>query len=56
MIHTELRIVLDSLEPPTGRAFVDGRDPWTFVGWLELMQALERFEEDQAAARPAPNV
>ncbi len=50
---TELRIVLDGLDPPTGRAYVDGRDAWTFVGWLELMQALERFGQDEAARAPA---
>jgi hypothetical protein len=46
---TEVRIVLEDLDPPTGRAFVDGRDAWTFVGWLELMQALEGLQEDAGA-------
>jgi hypothetical protein len=44
--------VLEGLDPPTGRAFVDGRDAWTFVGWLELMQALEGLQEDEAARTP----
>ena len=49
-VRMELRMVLEGLDPPTGRAFVDGREAWSFVGWLELMQALERLQDDDPAA------
>jgi hypothetical protein len=45
--------LLEGLDPPTGRAFVDGRDAWAFVGWLELMHALEQLQEDEAARTAA---
>ena len=44
----ELRLVVDSLDPPTGLAITDGRETWPFVGWLELMQTLEQFADAHA--------
>jgi hypothetical protein len=54
MVSMELRIVVESLDPPTGSALVDGRDELRFVGWLELMEALERFSQDHITGAPAP--
>ncbi len=48
----ELRIRLDEMHPPTGSALVDGREAWTFVGWIELMQALERLVVAPTTAAP----
>ena len=45
-----LQIVIESLDPPTGHAVVDGRATWGFVGWLELMRALEQLEATGAGA------
>jgi hypothetical protein len=43
----ELRISVEGLDPPTGLAIVDGRETWKFVGWIELLQALERLQEEK---------
>ena len=48
----ELQIVLNGLDPPSGRGVVDGHDAWTFAGWLELIERVERFKDECGSAEP----
>jgi hypothetical protein len=48
----ELRIVIDDLEPPCGHATVDGREAWRFVGWLELIEKVERLKDENGGGQP----
>jgi hypothetical protein len=41
----ELHIVIEALDPPSGRAVVDGNDAWAFTGWLDLIEHVERLRE-----------
>lgn len=50
----ELRIVMEDLEPPSGLAIVDGQVAWTFVGWLELIERVERLKDGDWSAQPPP--
>ncbi len=48
MDHVEIRVILDSVDPPTGRLRVtsgavpagDGQRDVSFTGWLGLLRAL----------------
>lgn len=46
----ELWIAIETLDPPSGRGIVDGNDAWTFTGWLELIERVERLKEEPASA------
>jgi hypothetical protein len=48
--RVELRIVIEDLDPPSGRAAVDGHDAWTFVGWLELIESVERLKDEDLSS------
>jgi hypothetical protein len=49
----DIKIQLETVEPPEGRIGRDGHRDWLpFIGWLELISALERLLE--AAKRPLP--
>ena len=40
----ELRIVMNDLDPPSGCAVLYGHDARAFVGWLELIELVERLK------------
>ena len=42
----ELQIVIEDLYPPSGHGIVDGREAWAFVGWLELIEKVERLKDN----------
>ncbi len=48
----ELRIVINHLDPPSGHAVLDGHSAWTFAGWLELIEKVERLRKDCRRAQP----
>jgi hypothetical protein len=49
----DISIRFEAVEPPEGRVHREGHRDWLpFVGWLELISAIERFME--TARRPLP--
>lgn len=50
----ELQIVIEELDPPRGHGLVDGRYAWTFVGWMELIEKVERLKEERGNPQPDP--
>jgi hypothetical protein len=49
----DVRIWFETVDPPEGRIGRDGHRDWLpFIGWLELISALERLVE--AGRRPLP--
>jgi hypothetical protein len=45
----QLQIVIENFDPPSGRGVVDGHEAWTFAGWLELIEKVERLKEESAS-------
>jgi hypothetical protein len=43
---------MEDLEPPSGLGMVDGREAWTFVGWLELIERVEQLKHERETRPP----
>jgi len=52
----EVRIVMKDFDPPCGHLVIDGEDARTFVGWLELIETVERLKDEYDAQPPGGNV
>lgn len=52
----ELQIVIEEFDPPSGRGVVDGRDAWTFAGWLELIEKVERLKDTYGIVGPGEDL
>lgn len=51
--NVTVRIVIESLHPPSGHGSLEGQKPWTFSGWLELMEKVEEIRSHRDR-RPPP--
>lgn len=54
LARMQLQIVIEELDPPRGHGVVEGRDAWTFTGWMELIEKVEQLKEEEASTRPGP--
>ena len=46
--------MIEELDPPRGHGLVDGRFAWTFAGWMELIEKVEKLKEERASPQPDP--
>jgi len=49
-----LQIVIEALDPPRGHGLVDGRFAWTFAGWMELIEKVEKLKEERGSPQLDP--
>jgi len=48
----ELRIVIDRLDPLRGYGVLEGQEAWTFAGWMQLIENVERLKEESRNTEP----